>query len=44
MLELKPCHVWHVVVDHAVYFDNPQLDVYHTRLARLDGAKLARIR
>jgi hypothetical protein len=38
---LKP---WHGAVDHAVYFDNPQLDVYHTRLARLDGARLTRIR
>jgi hypothetical protein len=28
----------------AVYFDGPDLPVYHTRLARLDGAKLVRIR
>jgi SPX domain protein involved in polyphosphate accumulation len=28
----------------AVYFDSPDLGVYHTRLARLDGAKLVRVR
>ena len=28
----------------SVYFDNPELDVYHTRLERLQGATLVRAR
>ncbi|GLI63727.1 hypothetical protein VaNZ11_006790, partial [Volvox africanus] len=28
----------------SVYFDNKQLDVYHERLVRVDGASLVRIR
>ena len=27
-----------------MYFDNPHLDVYHTRLARDDNARLVRLR
>jgi SPX domain protein involved in polyphosphate accumulation len=42
-LLLPPCVVAHATT-LAVYFDNPQLEVYHTRLAREDGARLARMR
>jgi SPX domain protein involved in polyphosphate accumulation len=37
------CVCW-CVSAAAVYFDNPDLSVYHTRLAKEDGAKLVRVR